>query len=48
MPVDHLLTYDEVELDESSLIVGLRRLQDQSVEGSLPTLDELTSLVAST
>jgi predicted homoserine dehydrogenase-like protein len=47
VPVDHMLTYDDVELDESSLIVGLRRLQDQSVEGSLPTLDELTSLVAS-
>ena len=47
VPVDHMLTYDDVELDESSLIVGLRRLQDQSVEGALPTLDELTSLVAS-
>jgi predicted homoserine dehydrogenase-like protein len=47
LPVDHMLTYDDVELDESSLIVGLRRLQDQSVEGSVPTLDELKSLVAS-
>ena len=47
LPVDHMLTYDDVELDESSLIVGLRRLQDQSVEGSMPTLDELTALVAS-
>ena len=47
LPVDHMLTYDDVELDETSLIVGLRRLQDQSVEGSMPTLDELTALVAS-
>jgi predicted homoserine dehydrogenase-like protein len=47
LPVDHMLTHDDVELDESSLIVGLRRLQDQSVEGSMPTLDELTALVAS-
>ena len=47
LPVDHMLTYDDVELDESSLIVGLRRLQDQSVEGAMPTLDELTALVTS-
>ena len=47
LPVDRMLTYDDIELDESSLIVGLRRLQDQSVEGSMPTLDELTALVAS-
>ena len=47
LPVDHMLTYDDVELDESSLIVGLRRLQDQSVEGAMPTLDELTALITS-
>src|SRR4051794_13901198 len=45
LPVDHLLTHDDVELDESSLIVALRRLQEQTVQGSLPTLDELRSLL---
>jgi len=45
VPVDHLLTHDDVELDESSLIVALRRLQEKTVEGSLPTLEELRSLL---
>lgn len=47
VPVDRLLTYDDVALDESSLIVRLRRLQDRSVEGSIPTLSELKSLIDS-
>ena len=46
VPADHLVSYDDVELDESSLIVKLRRLQEASVEGSLPTLDELKELLA--
>ena len=47
VPVDHLITHDDVELDESSLIVRLRRLQEQTVEGSIPTLDDLKTLLAS-
>src|SRR3954452_2782326 len=45
LPVDHLITYDDVDLDESSLIVRLRRMQEASVEGSLPTLDELKAML---
>jgi predicted homoserine dehydrogenase-like protein len=45
VPVDHLLTRDDVELDQSSLIVQLRRLQDRSDEGSLD-LGELQALLA--
>lgn len=45
VPVDHLLTYDDVELDEGSLIVRLRRLQEQMAGGSTPTLEELAVLV---
>ncbi len=45
VPRDHMLTYDDVALDEGSLIVQLRRLQEASVEGSLPTLDELKALL---
>ena len=47
VPVDHMLTHDDVELDDSSLIVRLRRMQEQTVEGSLPTLEELKSLLDS-
>ena len=47
VPVDHLLTHDDVELDESSLIVRLRRMQEETVEGSIPTLDDLKTLLAS-
>jgi hypothetical protein len=46
VPVDHLLTHDDVSLDESSSIVRLSHLQEQTVEGSLSTLDELRPLVA--
>ena len=45
VPVDHLITHDDVELDESSLIVKLRRLQEQTVQGSAD-LDELKSLLS--
>jgi predicted homoserine dehydrogenase-like protein len=43
VPVDHLLTYDDVDLDESSLIVRMRRIQesmDKEPE-NVPTLAEL-------
>jgi predicted homoserine dehydrogenase-like protein len=45
VPVDHLLTHDDVELNESSLIVQLRRLQEQTPAGSLD-LDDLKGLLA--
>ena len=46
VPVDHLLTYDDVELDESSLIVQLRQLQDRASSGPLPSLTDVASLLA--
>jgi predicted homoserine dehydrogenase-like protein len=48
VPVDHTLTYDDVELDESSLIVRMRRIQE-SMEKSAdeaPSLQELAAQVA--
>ena len=33
VPVDHVLTYDDVELDESSPIVRMRRIQESMVKG---------------
>ena len=45
VPVDHLLTYDDVELDESSTIVRLRRMQDAMTESGMPSLDDLAALV---
>jgi predicted homoserine dehydrogenase-like protein len=47
LPVDHMLTHDDVELEESALIVRLRALQEQTVKGSAPDLDALRALVAS-
>ncbi len=47
VPVDHLLTYDDVELDESSTIVRLRRMQDAMAESGMPSLDDLAALVRS-
>ncbi len=47
VPVDHLLTHDDVELDQTSLIVRLRQLQEQAGEGSTPDLVGLRSLLAS-
>ena len=45
VPVDHLLTYDDVELDESSTIVKLRRMQDAMPESGVPSLDDLAALL---
>ncbi|MFT3872928.1 MAG: SAF domain-containing protein [Nocardioides sp.] len=42
VPVDQMLTYDDVELDESSLIVQMRRHQEALARGEqAPTLAEL-------
>ena len=43
VPVDHTLTYDDVELDESALIVRMRRIQDAMAEdsGEVPDLATL-------
>ncbi|GAA5135172.1 SAF domain-containing protein [Alloalcanivorax gelatiniphagus] len=48
VPVDHTLTYDDVELDESSLIVRMRRIQESMDEDAVevPGLAELAGLVA--
>jgi predicted homoserine dehydrogenase-like protein len=48
VPVDHTLTYDDVELDESSLIVRMRRIQESmGKDGSeVPSLAELSALLA--
>lgn len=45
LEVDHLLTYDDVELDESATIVRLRRIQDAMAEAGLPALDELAAVL---
>jgi predicted homoserine dehydrogenase-like protein len=45
VPVDHLLTYDDVDLDETSTIVRLRRMQDAMAETGMPSLDDLAALV---
>lgn len=48
VPVDHLLTYDDVELDESSAIVRMRRIQESmDKDNPVPTLPELRALLAS-
>jgi predicted homoserine dehydrogenase-like protein len=43
VPVDHVVTYDDVELDESSLIVRMRRIQETMDKdpSNVPTLAEL-------
>jgi predicted homoserine dehydrogenase-like protein len=41
VPRDQVLSYDDVELDESSTVVMLRRLQDRLVAGGGLTLDAL-------
>jgi predicted homoserine dehydrogenase-like protein len=51
VPVDHTLTYDDVELDESSLIVRMRRIQESMGksavgDGTVPTLQELRATLA--
>jgi predicted homoserine dehydrogenase-like protein len=45
VPVDHLLTYDDVELDEGSKIVQLRRMQDAMAEAGVPSLDDLAAVL---
>lgn len=45
VPVDHLLTYDDVGLDEFSTIVRLRRMQDAMAENGVPALDDLAALL---
>jgi predicted homoserine dehydrogenase-like protein len=48
VPVDHTLTYDDVELVESSLIVRMRRIQEDMATdgGQAPGLAELAGLIA--
>jgi predicted homoserine dehydrogenase-like protein len=47
VPADAMLTYDDVELDESSTIVQMRRIQDaMSKETTPPTLVELRAKLA--
>ena len=47
VPVDHLLTYDDVELPEDSTIVRMRRHQEALADGAaVPTLSELRAELA--
>lgn len=47
VPTDHTLTYDDVELDERSVIVRMRRIQEDIAEGKpAPTLTELRATLA--
>ncbi len=48
VPVDHTLTYADVELDESSPIVTMRRIQDAMADGSsdIPGLADLSTRLA--
>jgi predicted homoserine dehydrogenase-like protein len=47
VPADHMLTYDDVELDEDSLIVRMRRYQEALARGeSVPSLTELRAAIA--
>jgi predicted homoserine dehydrogenase-like protein len=48
VPTDHTLTYDDVELDESSLIVRMRRIQDSMDrdDAAVPDLAGLVALIA--
>jgi predicted homoserine dehydrogenase-like protein len=42
VPADHMLTYDDVELDEDALIVRMRRFQEAMVRGEdVPSLADL-------
>lgn len=52
LPVDHTLTYDDVELNEDSIIVKMRRIQDSMGKpgesgGAVPSLAELRAQLAS-
>ena len=47
VPTDHTLTYDDVELDERSVIVRMRRIQEDIAEGKpAPSLTELRATLA--
>ena len=47
VPADHMLTYDDVELDESSTIVRMRRIQDAMAEDEpAPSLDRAPGQLA--
>jgi len=47
VPTDHTLTYDDVELNESSVIVRMRRIQEDIAEGKpAPSLTELRATLA--
>ncbi|MDQ6642687.1 MAG: SAF domain-containing protein, partial [Actinomycetota bacterium] len=48
VPRDHTLTYDDVELNEESVIVRMRRIQEGMADGTNkePTLGELRSALA--
>ena len=43
--VDHLLTYDDVEIDSSTTISQLRALQDRLLEGHDPAIGALAGIV---
>ena len=47
VPIDAMLTYDDVELDESSTIVRMRRIQEAMAAGDEPpSLLELRDALA--
>ena len=47
VPTDHTLTYDDVELNEGSVIVRMRRIQEAIAEGKpAPSLTELRATLA--
>jgi predicted homoserine dehydrogenase-like protein len=48
VPADHMLSYDDVELDEGSLIVRMRRYQEAMTRGEdVPSLADLQAAIAS-
>ncbi|WP_151084334.1 NAD(P)H-dependent oxidoreductase [Nocardioides cynanchi] len=47
VPADHMLSYDDVELDEDSLIVKMRRYQEAMARGEdVPSLKDLQAAIA--
>jgi predicted homoserine dehydrogenase-like protein len=46
VPVDHLLTYDDVDLLEDSTIVRMRRIQESMDGGQAPDLETLRKVLA--
>ena len=48
VPVDQMLTYDDVELNEASTIVQMRRIQDaMAKDAPPPSLTDLRAKLAS-